>query len=222
MSYFGDKDKLSGVVLAGGDNKRFPILKGFLRINGITIIEKNINLLQTICNDVFISTNMPELYFKFQINMYGDIIASMGPMSGIYTSLLNSKNDNLLVVACDMPFLNEGVLSYILKKHIEMNKNFLCDATVPFYNNRPQPLCGIYRKTALPLLEENLQNNKNSMYFFLREVKTNFISEAEIKEIDASGSSFININTLEDYKMIKGMNMGLSSYCPQPLILHYQ
>lgn len=204
MSTFSNKDNFSGAVLAGGDNKRFPILKGFLKVNRVTIIENNIHLLDVICDEVFVSTNMPELYFKFKVNMVGDIFLSKGPMSGIYTSLLNSKNDNLLVVACDMPFLNLGVLSYIIKKHKEYH-----DATIPFFNKKLQPLCGIYRKTVLPFLEDHLNSNKNSLYLFLRDIKTNFISEDEIKDVDPYGNSFININTLKDFEIFRGYKSGI-------------
>lgn len=213
MLTFSNRHMFSGAVLAGGGNKRFPVLKGFLRINGITIIEKNISLLQTICNEVFISINTPESYFKFQVNMVGDLFPSMGPMSGIYSSLLNAKHDNLLIIACDMPFLNLNILSFIIKKHLEGTNSISYDATIPIYNKKQQPLCGIYRKTALPSLEEHLLKGKNSMYLFLREINTNYIDEVEIKDIDPSGNSFININTIEDYETVRGRESGFAFTC---------
>ncbi len=215
MLKFSNRHMFSGAVLAGGENKRFPVLKGFLRTNGITIIEKNISLIQTICNEVFISINTPESYFKFQVNMFGDIFPSMGPMSGIYSSLLNAKHDNLLIIACDMPFLNLNILSFIIKKHLEKTNSISYDATIPIYNNQPQPLCGVYCKTAIPSLEEHLIKGRNSMHLFLREIKTNYINDVEIKDIDPSGNSFININTIEDYETVRGWESEFAVTCNQ-------
>lgn len=208
MPTFSNRHMVSGAILAGGENRRFPVLKSFVKINGVAVIEKNISLLKMMCNEAFISTNSPELYFRQQVNMFGDIFPAMGPMSGIHASLLNAKNENLLITACDMPFLNENILSFICKKHLEVTESIPYDATIPIYNKKRQPLCGIYRKTALPFLEKNLLEGKNSMSLFLMEIKTNFINEAEIKEIDPYGNSFVNINTIEDYETVRGQADG--------------
>ncbi len=194
---------ISGAMLAGGENKRFPVLKGFLKLNGVTVIEKNLKLLDSLCDDVLISTNTPEFYFGHQRIMLGDILPSRGPMSGIHSALLNSGNENLFVTACDMPFLNNEILSFICKRHFELYRDIQYDATIPVYNGKAQPLCGIYRKSVLLSLERHILEQKNSMYMFLRQINTNFINEAEIKKIDPDGDSFVNINTIDDYEMFK-------------------
>ncbi|MCX8031556.1 MAG: molybdenum cofactor guanylyltransferase [Thermodesulfovibrionales bacterium] len=197
---------LSGVVLAGGENSRFPILKGFLKIDGITIIEKNIHILQTLCKDVLISTNKPELYFKFKVNMIADLYPASGPMAGIHSSLINAIYDNLLVIACDMPFLNSNLLAYLIKKHFEGNNL----ATIPSFRNKIQPLCGIYNKKIIPPLEKHLEDRKNSLYLFLKDIKINIINEKEIKNIDPFGHTFININTIDDFETIKKEKSNIS------------
>ncbi len=210
MFGFNNIQMISGAILAGGENKRFPVLKGFLKINGVTIIEKNIHLLQTICNEVFISTNKPELYFNLRVNIFGDIFPLRGPMSGIYSSLMNAKNDNLFILACDMPFVNDRILSLIIEKHLEEVTSDYHYATIPIYNNKLQPLCGIYNKKILPILETHLLDEKNSIYLFLKEIKTNLINEHEIKQIDPYGKSFVNINTIDDYEMIRKQEVDIA------------
>ncbi len=195
---------ISGVVLAGGGNKRFPALKSFLKVNGITLIERNLGLLDCFCDEVFINTNAPEFYSGYNRIMCGDVLPSLGPMSGIHSGLLNAAHDDLFVVACDMPFLKKRLLSFIFKRHLEASNSAVYDATIPVFNGKVQPLCGIYRKTVLPSLERHLLEGRNSMYLYLGEIKTNFISEHEIKEIDLHGNSFININTINDYEAHKG------------------
>lgn len=203
-------EMLTGAILAGGENRRFPTLKGFLKIDGVTIIEKNIHLLKSFCNEIIISTNKPELYCSIKLNMYGDIFPLQGPMSGIYSLLINAKYDNLLIIACDMPFVSSEVIALIIKKHLEVFDREDYYATIPIFNNKLQPLCGIYNRKILPLLEDHLVKGKNSIYLFLKEINVNIINEYEIKKIDHYGQSFVNINTISDYEMIKERSIDIA------------
>lgn len=190
---------MTGVVLAGGKNLRFPTLKSFIKIDDSTIIEKSLALLGNIFDEIFISTNMPEKYFYLGVPLIGDVLPSRGPMSGIYSALINSKYNSIFVVACDMPFVQRDVVSFICKKHLPLNY----DATIPIYNGEPQPLLGIYCRTILDVLEDLILKGKTSMKGFLSEIKTNFIEESDIMTVDPDGRSFVNINTMEDYKKLR-------------------
>lgn len=194
---------ISGAVIAGGENKRFPTLKSLLKVNGITLMERNLKLLHSFCNEVFINTNTPEFYFGYKHIMCGDVLPSRGPMSGIHSALLNAVYDDLFVIACDMPFLNQELLSFICRKHFELLNHSIHDATIPVYNGIVQPLCGIYRKTVLPSLERHILESRNSLYLYLNEINTYFINELQMGEIDPSGGSFVNINTINDYETLQ-------------------
>lgn len=202
---YGDRIRsITGVILAGGENRRFPTLKAFINLDGSTIIEKNLALLKSLFNDNLISTNMPEEYFHLGERMIGDVLPSKGPMSGIYSCLVNAAGGSVFVTACDMPFLKKELVSYICNRHEDLSafKNF--DATVPVFNGKPQPLLAIYRKSLLRLLEERILSEKTSLRFLLDDIKTNLIDEAEIRKIDPDGKSFVNINTVEDYGRVLG------------------
>jgi molybdopterin-guanine dinucleotide biosynthesis protein A len=191
---------ITGVVLAGGANKRFPTLKGFIKVGDSTIIEKNLGLLRDLFNKVFISTNMPETYFFTGAPLIGDVLPSKGPMSGIHSSLINAGGDDIFVIACDMPFVNADVVSFICGEH--MRAPVPAAATVPVYNGKPQPLSGVYSRTILPYLEAGILNGKVSLRRFLTEIRTNLVSEPDMRAIDPDGRSFVNINTVEDYETV--------------------
>lgn len=192
---------MTGVILAGGENRRFPSLKGFIKIGDSTIIEKNLSLMKGMFDTVFISTNMPEKYFYLGVSLIGDVLPSRGPMSGIYSSLINSKGDCVFAVACDMPFVKKEVISFICDRHADLRSHSI-DAVIPICNNEPQPLFGVYCKTALSYLEEGIVNKKTSLKRFLDKIRTKFIDEPEIRKIDPDGASFVNINTPEDYEKL--------------------
>jgi molybdopterin-guanine dinucleotide biosynthesis protein A len=112
-----------------------------------------------------------------------------------------------------MPFVERDVVSFICKRHMEISKGgfqkgddkspFCPDATIPIYNGQPQPLLGVYCKTALPYLEDRVLSEKTSMRRLLSEINTNFIGESDIMTIDLDGRSFVNINTMEDYEKLR-------------------
>lgn len=206
-----DNKKITGAILAGGENRRFPALKGLIKIGDSTIIEKNLSLMKGMFDEVFISTNMPEKYFHLGVPLVGDALPSHGPMSGIYSSLLNAKGNCVFVVACDMPFVDSEVVSLICRKHkegslsgnidpVRSDASNGVDATIVICNGEPQPLLGIYCKKVLPYLEDRILKGRTSLKRFLSEIKTNFIEESVIMAVDPEGRSFVNINTMEDYE----------------------
>ncbi len=195
---------IAGVLLAGGENRRFPILKGFIKINGSTIVEKNLALLKDLFQEVFISTNMPEKYFYLGVPLIGDVMSSRGPMSGIHSSFLNADGETIFVIACDMPFASKEAVSFVCNRHSEAETLSPegIDATIPVFNGKAQPLFGAYHKKILLRLENMISEGKTSMNRFLSDIKTNFIQEADFKAIDPDGRSLVNINTVEDYENI--------------------
>jgi molybdopterin-guanine dinucleotide biosynthesis protein A len=186
---------MDALILAGGENKRFPVTKGFIEINGRPIIESNIKLLKGIFDKVIISTNKPELYFYLDAFVVGDAITQRGPMTGIFSALINQDSSEVFVTACDMPYINVTLIKYIAGIWSEE-----WDAVIPIFQEKPQPLLGIYSKRIAEKMEEGIKNGGRSLRRFLRSIHVYYINEEEVRAIDLEGRSFININTIEDYQ----------------------
>jgi molybdopterin-guanine dinucleotide biosynthesis protein A len=186
---------MDALILAGGENKRLPLIKGFLEINGKKIIESNTELLKTIFDRVIISTNNPELYFYLGVLMVGDIMKKRGPMTGIFSVLAVPEVSEIFVTACDMPFLNAELIKYIVGRWSDK-----LDAVIPVFDKRPQPLLGIYSKRIVRKLEEAIKYGKRSLREFLQEIDVLYIEEEIVRSMDREGRFFININTMEDFR----------------------
>ncbi len=193
-----------GAILAGGENKRMPYIKGLLRIGGLTIIERNLGILKDVFGKVVISTNSPEIYFPFGVPMIGDIINERGPMTGIYSLLVSTGADAVFVIACDMPFVRRELIEYMKDRFEDLSLYNEIDAMVPRYRGEVEPLMGIYASSIAGRFEESLKDGEKGLYAFLRKANTSYIEDYEIKDIDPEGISFVNINTLEDYERIGG------------------
>jgi molybdopterin-guanine dinucleotide biosynthesis protein A len=186
---------MDALILAGGENSRIPFLKGFLEINGTKIIESNVRLLKGIFNRVLISTNSPELYFYLGTLMVGDMIKHRGPMAGIYSALNVPDVSDVFVIACDMPFINVILIQHIISKWDEK-----WDSVIPVFDNRPQPLFGIYSQKITGKIEDTIKKERMSLRELLKRINVLYIKEEEVRSIDTEGKSFVNINTMEDFK----------------------
>ncbi len=59
---------------------------------------------------IIIVTNAPAAYASYGAVVVTDAFDKRGPLTGIYSGLLHSTDEYNFVVACDMPFLNPGLI----------------------------------------------------------------------------------------------------------------
>jgi hypothetical protein len=81
-----------------------------------------------------------------------------------------------------------------------MSKISEYDVVVPYWEERYQPLHAVYRRSVLPLLEEQLSRGELRPVFLYEKVRTHKVGEAEIRRFDPEGLTFLNINTPQDYQ----------------------
>ena len=196
-----NKIKKTAVILAGGKSSRMNYInKAFLKLNGETFIEKIIKELSSYEEIIIVSNNIEE-YKHLGYKVVKDIIPGCGPLSGIHSGLHFANNENVLFVACDMPFINSGFVEYmgnIKERH---------EALIPVVKGKIQPLCGIYNKNIVTLIEKELHNNNFKLIKFLDKIDTKFIT---VDEVIDGNDCFLNINTKEEFiKINKGEQVKL-------------
>ncbi len=194
-----------GAILSGGENRRIPVLKGFLSVGGRTIIERSIEVLARVFGHVVISTNMPEKYFLLGVPLIGDVRKEKGPMTGIVSVLAATGADAVFVVACDMPFISEELIRAMVREHEAGDMEGRgYDVTIPVFRGYREPLFGIYAESAARHMESLITEGKRRIADAFDRLCVRYISEEEVKAVDPEGKSFVNINTMEDYERIGG------------------
>jgi len=185
---------MTGIVLSGGENKRMGKDKAFLMIAGKPMIEHVLKALRNASDRVIIVTNSPHAYASYDARVVTDASDKRGPLTGIYTGLLHSTDEYNIVVACDMPFLNSGLLSYMAGLAGDY------DVVVPKVGEYIEPLHAIYRKKLLPVIEKRIQCDARQIRGVFSEVRVRYVTESEIDRFDPERRSFKNLNTPEEYK----------------------
>jgi molybdopterin-guanine dinucleotide biosynthesis protein A len=146
-------------------------------------------------------TNNPDEYAFLGLESVPDMMRGLGPIGGVLTALRHSSSDRVLVVACDMPFLNPALLRYMRSVPGEY------DALAPVWNDaegiaRFEPLHTIYSKSGAPVIEQRIAQGKLRMGDLLGALNTKYISQEEVRVFDPRLLSFQNINTPEEYERL--------------------
>lgn len=199
---------MTGAILAGGENRRIPFLKGFLTVQGRAVIERTLETLERVFEKIVISTNTPEKYFYLGVPLVGDIMNEKGPVTGILSVLSSVNAESVFVVACDMPFVNEKLIRYMIESYESEKKKVAgqegVDAVIPFFEGKTEPLFGIYTKRTLETMEAMVLTGKKGLISMLSRMRVKYIGDEEVRAVDPLGRSFANINTIEDYERIGG------------------
>lgn len=184
----------------GGKNSRMNgNVKGLLKLNNMTFLEKiketldDFSSIYLSINDKF-SKNQKQEFEKMGFKLIEDIYKEIGPLGGIYSSLLNCKEEYLFITACDMPFITKNSIEVLCNK---VDKN--TDGVV-FYdkNNKLYPLGAIYSKNVLPIIEEMIEKKYYKLSYLIE--KSNFV-KINIEKTDIPLKVLSNINTLQEYDL---------------------
>lgn len=187
--------EISSVILAGGKSKRFGKNKAFLKVGNKILINLIVDKMRKLSDELIIVTNTPEKFYYLNVKLTKDIIKNKGPLGGIYTGLYIAKNKSILVIACDMPFLNIPLLKYIISFFQDY------DVVIPKINNFFEPLHAIYSKKCLKPIKKLIDENNLKIVDFFKEVNVKFVKKNEIEKFDPDSLSLFNVNTLEDLKI---------------------
>ncbi|MDD5772549.1 MAG: molybdenum cofactor guanylyltransferase [bacterium] len=182
----------TAILLAGGKSSRLGQNKAFVDVANKTIFEREFDVLQKLFSEIIIIANNPVLFRSSGLKIYKDIIPDKGPLGGILTGLSISETKNNFVVSCDLPFLNENVISFLYSKFSS------CNLLIPCWQGQLMPLHGFYSKNCLPVIENQISTNKLKVLDITSHLKTKYVQELELKKYDREGKSFFNVNTLED------------------------
>ncbi|EQF25063.1 mobA-like NTP transferase domain protein [Clostridioides difficile CD160] len=179
----------TGVILAGGKNSRMGRNKAFLELHEKPFIEIAIEVFKNF-DEVIIISNNEELYSKYNIKVYSDIIKNIGPIGGIYTALEYAKYD-IVIVACDMPYLNNEIVERIAN---EMDDKSVISVT----NGKLQPLCSGYKKSIINKVSLCIEGNDLKLRSLIDKIDKSYIYFDD-------EDLFLNVNTVNEYKKLTGV-----------------
>lgn len=184
----------TGILLAGGRSSRMGRDKAALMVGGKPIVQRAADALRIVCTEVVVASGGRTLDLPALANLrhVPDPPGFAGPLAGLVAGMCAATSERVVVLACDMPFANPRVLAHLLGSLDG------CDAAVPEFDGRPQPLQAAYSISCLAPAESLLRLGRNSMASLLDLVTTHFVSKSECARIDPAGLSGFNVNQPDD------------------------
>ena len=169
--------------------------KAFLKFKGKMLIEYPLELLGNICDEVVISGS-DERLSSFNLPLIPDEVASTGPIGGIYSSLKKVSNKYALVLSCDLPFVNQDILNFLLE-NLDEKYEIVCPLNE---NEKPEPMSSIYSIEILNIMREQLRLENYKIQDLFSRLKTRYVklpfSSDQLKK------HFSNINSIDDYQSL--------------------
>ena len=187
---------LSIVVQAGGQSSRMGQDKALRLFLGRPLIQRVIERLRPIADELLVTTNHPEDYAFLELPLFPDRRPGRGALGGLYTALFSARHSIVAVVACDMPFANAGL--FLAASGILVREG--ADLAIAKTEEGYEPLHAVYRReTCLPAIEAAIASDKWRMDSWFPQVKMRLLTPDEIKRYDPDGLAFSNINTPEEF-----------------------
>jgi molybdenum cofactor guanylyltransferase len=194
----------SGIILAGGQSRRMGTPKAALAFGNSTILERIVEELRIAFDDILImaapleSEVFPIEHLLQSAAAPVHLLRDRGPFEGAAVALARGlaavADDIAFVCSCDLPLLRCELALALC----EMLDGY--DAVIPDIGGQPQPLCAVYRRSAVSVIERQLAAGERRLTHLTAALKAYRPGEAELRQFDPDLRSFLNVNTREAYE----------------------
>jgi molybdenum cofactor guanylyltransferase len=186
---------IAGFVLAGGQSSRMGREKALLEIAGRPLIVRTARLVERAAGSVTVVGQTAGIR-ALGLASVPDDWPGIGPLGGIATALRVSRAPWSLVVACDLPYLTEAWLGYLVSRALASD----ADAVIAMNAGGAEPLCAAYRESAEPAIRSAVSLGNWKVRSMLENLRGEVIEPEEWKRFDSDGYLFKNMNSPEDYE----------------------
>ncbi len=190
---------IHAAILCGGLSSRMGEDKGIMPWQGSSMVADLIHKVTPYVHHAILSlrSEQDKVYrtlFHNQI-IIPDLLElpCHGPLKGICSIHLAYPQDDLLVFACDMPYISTELINLLLKSRSE---DVPKDAILFKHDGQIEPLLGIYSASGLQRITQMTLNGKINNYslkYIIEILDTKFINVAK-----PFTNSFKNINQKQD------------------------
>lgn len=191
MSVSANTPSIYALVLTGGRSSRMQRDKATLAYHGRTQLEWAVSLLQPHVQRVFVSVRADQTTdpVRARFEQIVDAHDGLGPIAGIMAAQAKYPQVAWLVLACDLPFLDDATLAHLISARAPQR---LVTAYRSSHDGLPEPLCAIYEPASRKALLAHVANGKNCPRKFLMSSDVQLIDEPNPHALD-------NVNTPDEY-----------------------
>ena len=187
---------LTVVIQAGGASSRMGEDKALKLFLGRPLIQRVIERLTPIADEIIVTTNRPAEYEFLGLRLVPDLKPGRGALGGLYTAVASAAHPLVAVAACDMPFASQLFFEGARRLMIQEEADVVIAKTDEGY----EPFHALYRReTCLPAIESAIDTDQWKVISWFSKVKVRTLNSDEVRSFDPSGLCFWNLNTPEEF-----------------------
>ena len=174
------------LVLAGGESRRMGRPKAWIEVGDTVLLRYVVERLGSAFSEVVVSFAEPEqMEQHLPYRVVFDRKRSAGPLAGLEAGLISARHEVVFAVACDMPYVTQSTAQLAVAAARS------CDAAIPRHDGLYEPVCGAYRKTALPAIVGALDAGNYTAHDVVESLDVTWLEGLDPSE-------FENLNTVSD------------------------
>jgi molybdopterin-guanine dinucleotide biosynthesis protein A len=180
-----------GLVLAGGQSRRFGCDKAAEQYQGQALLERSVAALGAGLDEVFVSVRADQTQdrLRSRFELIVDREEGLGPAGGILAAHGEYPDVAWLVLACDLPNVDEAAVAGLLNAR---DAGKAATAYRSPFNGGPEPLCAIYEPDTLARFRHGAGSGGE---FSPR----SFLAGENVELIEAAGTQTLsNVNTPDE------------------------
>lgn len=183
----------AAAILAGGRGRRLGgVDKGSLTIGQESLLDRQVSLLRRLTPHTLIVTSDTDRVRMTGVAVVADRIRGAGALGGLYTALVEAPTEQVLVIACDMPFLTVPFLAHLAARGAD------ADAVIPRDARGRHPLCASYRRSVAAHIRTRIDSGDLRVGEALQGLDVRELDAAELAPFNHDGRLLTNINTPDD------------------------
>ena len=202
----------SAAILAGGRATRFGGLdKGAVIVQGRSILDRQLTALTQVTDDILYVGAKPPAEYRDLLREVPDLRPGLGPLGGLDAALGAARDDTVLVIAGDMPFLTAEFLEYLARMAGDAGSMGnpgnpgIIDAAVPRTARGRHPLAAAYRRACQPRVRARLAAGTLAMRGLLEELQVLEIGPDAIAQFGDPERLLANVNTQADLDQVQSL-----------------
>ncbi|MGE5703089.1 MAG: molybdenum cofactor guanylyltransferase [Clostridia bacterium] len=191
-----DQEAVCGVILAGGQSRRMGRRKELLTWNEGTMIEHLVESITSLAIPCLVVTNEPDLlpdtvchHPDVQVNP--DEVQPCGPLGGIITAFRKRREGKLLLLSCDLPFVDREELERFFTYQSSIKQ---WDAILAQSDGKIHPLFGFYHRRTQPAWEHAYEQSQYRLMDTINKLAVHFLPAGLL----GTWATF-NANTPDEY-----------------------
>jgi molybdenum cofactor guanylyltransferase len=179
-----------GLILSGGLSSRMGEEKRLINYHGKPQEQYLFELLSTYFSEVYVSINQNQT--TPLLNIQDLDLGIKSPLVGIVSAFNHNPDVAWLVVACDMPFVDEKTIEFLLNHR---NPEKYATSFENPEEHFPEPLLTIYEPKIFPKLQEAINKGKKSPMKILQNLEVELLQNFDSQWIR-------NVNNIEDRREV--------------------